>query len=89
MFDFDAIREALGRVVDHYEKTAPVVSEWADDVYMRLNGQADKVIFSELMLVKTMIGTEEEGWMHPNYAANRLYHLLHRLGRDTTGMAGF
>jgi len=27
--------------------------------------------------------------MQPNYAANDLYKLLHRLGRDTTGLAGF
>lgn len=89
MFDYDAIRDGLSRIVDHYEKTAPVVSEWADDLYVRFNGKADKVVFSELMFAKDLISREGEEWMHPNYAANRLLHLLHRLGRDTTGMAGF
>lgn len=89
MLDFDAIRDALSRVVEHYEKTAPVVSGWADDVYIRLNGQADKVVVSELMFAQRLIGQDGEDWMRSDYAANQLYHLLHRLGRDTTGMAGF
>lgn len=88
MLDFKAIEAAIGEVVDHYERSAPPVSEWADDVYRRL-GNADKIILSELTLIREIRGTNGEDWMQPNYAANRVYKLLHRLGRDTAGLVGF
>jgi hypothetical protein len=88
MLDFKAIEAAIGEVVDRYEKTAPPVSEWADDVYRRLR-DADTIVLSELVLIRDLKGRDGEEWMQPNYAANRVYKLLNRLGRDTTGSAGF
>ena len=88
MLDFKAIESTIGEVVDRYEKTAPTVSEWADDVYRRLR-DADKIVLSELMLIQDIKGRDGEDWMQPNHAANRVYKLLYRLGRDTAGLAGF
>ena len=88
MLDLEAIESTIGEVVDRYEKTAPAVSEWADDVYRRLR-DADKIVLSELMLIQDIKGRDGEDWMQPNYAANRVYKLLYRLGRDTAGLAGF
>jgi hypothetical protein len=41
------------------------------------------------VLIRDLKGRDGEEWMQPNYAANRVYKLLNRLGRDTTGSAGF
>jgi hypothetical protein len=87
MIDFDAIRNRITEGCDRYEKTAPTVAAWLDDLYVRINEAADKVVLSELMLVQQLV--DDGVWFDPNTAANRVYHLLHRLGRDTTGQAGF
>lgn len=72
----------------HYEKSAPTVAEWADDLYQRIGDKrADHVTLSELLLASRLM--EEGVWMHPNTAANNVYKLNYRLGRDTTGHAGF
>lgn len=82
-----ALTKELEQGVAHYEKTAPTVSEYLDGLYRRLHGQADEVRMSELMFVDQL---QDEGiYMHPNHAANAVYHLMSRLGMDTTGHAGF
>lgn len=81
-----AAEARLTTIVEHYEKTAPTVSEWADDVYRRMHGNADAVRLSELMLADNLLNPEP---MHPNYAANRVYKLMSRLDMETTGHAGF
>jgi len=84
---YTALRSHLEVAVEHYERSAPVVSRWADDLYIRLDENGDSIIMSEIAFAYRL--HEDEGWMDANYAANQLYHLLHRLGRDTTGLAGF
>lgn len=83
----DTIRDALTELAAYYDKSAPVVTTWANDLYIRINEAPDTVPLSELLAVAAF--REDGTWEHPNYAANRLYKLLHRLGRDTTGTAGF
>jgi hypothetical protein len=71
----------------YYEKSAPVVEQYLDELYRRLGENCDEVVVSEIVLVGCL--REEGTWMHPNTAANRVYKLLDRLGRSTVGMAGF
>ena len=79
----DYITEVCGQ----YERTAPTVCEFADDLYRRLNDDADSVRVSEVLCMSNM---REEGiWLQPNFAANTVYKLMSRLGQDTTGQAGF
>lgn len=73
---------------DQYERSAPTVHTWLDDLYIRLGEDCDHVAVSELLLAVDL-RTNDGIWMRPNTAANRVYKLLHRLGRDTVGMAGF
>lgn len=87
MIDFDAIRRRIEDGAARYEKTAPTVEAWFDDLYVRLNEAADKVVLSELLLVQQFV--DDGVWFDPQTAANRVYHLQERLGRDTTGHAGF
>lgn len=86
-FDFKAATKFVSEVVHHYEKSAPTVSAWADDLYIRLNENTASVTLNELLQCQALL--EEGGWMQPNYAANKIYHLMDRLGQDTTGHAGF
>jgi len=77
------LEEAAG----HYEKTAPTVERYVDDLYRRMGEKPDTVVLTELLTVE---GLRDDGiWEQPNYAANRIYRMLDRLGRDTTGQAGF
>jgi len=84
---FDAVRAFLTAAADRYEKTAPTVAAWCNDLYIRLDEAADRVSVSELLMVSRFV--EDGVWMQPNYAANAVYHLQSRLGQDTTGQAGF
>jgi len=84
---FDEVLDTLTKAAEHYEKSAPTVSNWCNDLFIRINENGDAVALSELTFLSRFV--EEDTWMQPNYAANQLYHLLHRLGRDTSGMAGF
>ena len=85
--DLDATMQLITEACAHYEKSAPTVERYLDDLYIRVNENADSVVLSELLFVGRL--REEGEWMHPNYAANGVYKLLVRLGRDTTGQAGF
>lgn len=84
-----AIVEMAELAAAHYETSAPVVSTWADDFYSRLTaGNGGKE--SDVREILCLLQLHDDGqWEQPNYAANRVYKLLTRLGRDTTGMAGF
>lgn len=83
----NAVDAMLCHVSGHYALSAPVVSDWADDLYRRINRDTNGVALSEVCFAARLFMNEQ--WMHPNYAANQLYKLLNSLGRDTTGMAGF
>lgn len=85
--DHKAIAARLTAACGRYEKSAPPVAEWANDLYIRISEDAAAVVLAELNFADRLC--EEGTWMQPNYAANDLYKLLHRLGRDTTGLAGF
>ena len=77
----------LTDAVVHYEKSAPLVSGYLDELYIRIGEKPDDVRLSELAAVSALLDGGQ--WEQPNYAANRIYKLACRLGRDVTGWAGF
>lgn len=83
----DRLKSELTAICGHYEKTAPTVHAWADQLFQRVDYEAAKVLLVELYAVRQF--REEGDWLQPNYAANSIYKLQHRLGQDTTGHAGF
>lgn len=87
MFDFKAFEKHIQAALDQYEKTAPPLARYLDDLYVRVSGNAPDVRLIELRFAGSLL--EEGTWLHPNTAQNRLFHLLHGIGRDTTGMADF
>lgn len=87
LIDRKAVDQRLTDICDRYEKTAPTVHAWADELYIRLSQSPDSVLLVEIYMLDHLYNGGN--WLQHNAAANMLYHLLHRLGRDTTGMAGF
>lgn len=85
--DVQSLSNHLEKVCDQYERSAPTVWEWANGLYIRLGEDADGVRLSELLLAQSL--HDADGWVPPNYAANRVYKLMSRLGRETVGHAGF
>lgn len=83
----EEIRLRLYMIAGHYDKSAPTVCDWANALYARLNDEPDGVRLSELLAVERFI--EAGQWENPNVAANRIYKLMHRLGQNTEGHAGF
>ena len=82
--------------VRHYEKCAPTVSRYLDDLFIRIGDTfavknpeqgPSPVTLAELLGVASL--KDDSGWIGPNYAANTVYKLMSRLGMDTTGHAGF
>ncbi len=87
MFDFDKFLTFLEDACNHYAKSAPTVSDYCDDLYRRVNNGGDNVRLSEM--TTAMILKENGEWEHPNFASNRIYKLMDRLGMNTTGHTGF
>ena len=85
---FDMLRQSLTAVCGHYERSAPTVATWANDLYIRMGERPDDVRLSELTAVLALY-SPAEGWMPANLAANTIYKLMSRLGQDTTGHAGY
>jgi hypothetical protein len=87
LIDFDAIGRLLAEAVAHYGWSAPTVAAYLDGLYVRLREDPDHVALSELVALARL--KEEGQWEHPNFAANRVYHLMRRLGMDASGHVGF
>lgn len=87
MLDLQAIDKFLADGVAHYEKTAPTVAEYLDNLHIRVRESPGFVRVSELMAAQHL--REGGAWMHPNYAANFIFKVMDNLGMDTTSHAGF
>lgn len=86
MLDLLNYQKKLAEAVAHYERTAPTVAEHCDDLFIRMNEAAERVTLAELNAVAALWSSD---WLQPNYAANHVYHLRHRLGFDVVGHAGY
>jgi hypothetical protein len=84
--DYDGLGKFLEKAVCQYERSAPAVAGYLDDLYQRIEESA-MVDLREIKFTQTLL--EGGIWTHPNQAANGLLHLLDRLGRSTVGLAGF
>lgn len=86
-FDFDVFEKFVQYGMERYEKTAPTVAAYLDDLYIRVAHKPKDVQFVELTRVQRLLVDGE--WVPANYAANAIYKLQNELGQDVTGHAGF
>jgi len=85
--DWHYIEEFCAQACAQYRETAPVTARWVDAIYMRLQDAPEAVSYFELM---QMYRLREAGhWEQGNFAANRAYKVMQRLGQDVTGLAGY
>ena len=82
-FDRKAFESQLSAVASRYEKTAPTVEAWCD----LLASAPDTAVTLADVHALDRLHTDTE--LPACMAANMIYHLNSRLGRDTTGHAGF
>ena len=87
LIDFQKVFDHLTAACNHYEKSAPTVAAYCDDLYRRMGGDWKSVTLAEIVAVSALLENGE--WEHPNYAANRIYKLMDSIGMPTTGHAGF
>ena len=87
MIDINAIANMLTEICDHYEFTAPTVRDWADGLYRRIDSNPETVLLPELLAVTRFKECGE--WEQPNYAANRIYKMCERIGREVSYQIGF
>lgn len=85
-FDYDKFDRFVCEASDYYEKSAPTVEAYLDDLYRRVNS-GKPVQLREILTISKL--WEEGIWLQPNYAANLIYHLMYSIGLDTSGQAGF
>lgn len=85
--DLDKTVKLIEDGCSQYEKSSPYVSNYLNDLYIRICEAPDEVVLSELLFASRLV--DSGIWLHPNTAQNDLYHLMTRLNLDTTGMIGF
>lgn len=79
-FDYHALRSFLEAACAHYERSAPALSTWLDELYIALNEAPATVTVFELFQLQQLRMNEE--WEHPNYAQNRWYKVRELRGQD-------
>lgn len=87
--DINAARNFIVEALNHYqERKAPGwFTDWLDDLYIRLGESAGSIVLDELLTLSVL---DYEGcWMMQSLAANTVYKMFNRLGRDTTGILGY
>jgi hypothetical protein len=92
--DINAARNFSQQAMNHYvECKAPVwFTDWLDDLYIRLGENWRNITVDELATLAELgdYGPEyPEYWLMQSLAVNIVYKLFDRLGRDTTGIAGY
>jgi len=87
-FDTEGFKQFLAEAVKHYEKSAPRLSTWLDEMYMRLGEEDWKTItLEEIQQIQYLYA--DDCWLGAEWAQNNIYRLLNRTGKDTTKIAGF
>lgn len=88
LFNWDACEWFFLEGVKHFEKSAPTVSAYLDDLYVRLKDDPSKVCLREVLRVQ-QLQDDAGSWMNPHVAANHVYKLQCLLGQKVVGHAGF
>lgn len=78
--DFQALRDYLTEAVAHYEKSAPQLSEWLDELYVSANHTPRAVSVYELLQLQQLSLNGE--WEQPNFAQNRWYKVRELNGQE-------
>lgn len=84
MFDCIEFSRFLEAAAEVYDRSAPTVEQWIDDLYRRIGSNPETVALTEVLFAQRL--RDDGQWMDPHYATNGLLHMLDRIGRSTAGM---
>lgn len=87
IFNFHQFESFVSDACDQYERSAPTVADYLDQLYRRISNKNPPVQLQEITGIEKL--RDDGAWLQPNYAANMIYHLMTEVGLDTTGQAGF
>lgn len=87
LFDFDKSIDFLTRAVAFYQDSAPVVSDYLNDLYVRLQDDFESISLLEVRTLEMLNDADELA--NPHYATNLVYKMLQRLNRDVVGVSDF
>jgi hypothetical protein len=85
----DTLQAFIQDACIHYEKSSPAVSNYLDNLYIRVSEDTQHVSLFELLRTHQLYDVESEQWMNPNLAQNTVYKTLDILEMNTTGMIDF
>lgn len=86
--DIALFKKFLEEAVKHYEQSAPRLSTWLEEMYIRLGEEEWKTItLEEIQQIQYLY--VDDCWLAAEWAQNNIYRLLNRMGKDTTKIAGF
>lgn len=84
----EKFKQFLAEAVRHYEQSAPRLSSWLDEMYIRLGEPEWKTItLEEIQQIQYLY--VDDCWLAAEWAQNNIYRMLNRMGKDTTKIAGF
>jgi len=86
--NIELILDALQKCAIHFEKTSPVVSNWADEIYQQIQEDLYRVDLGDMRTLNLLLD-DAGNFIHPNYAQNIVYKHLEMQRKDTTGMMSF
>ena len=87
-WNWHACRMFIEEAIKHYKQAPGWFTSWLDDLYIRLGEQCGSITLDEIQTL-AMLAHDGVSWEAESLAVNRVYKLFDRLGRDTTGIAGY
>jgi hypothetical protein len=87
-WNWQACRKFIQQAIEHYKYAPGWFTDWLDDLYIRLDEQCNSITLDEIQTLG-MLSPDGNSWEPENYAVNRIYKMFDRLGRNTTGIAGY
>ena len=79
-FSFSETLDFLTLAVNHYEKSAPALADWLDELYITLQENPQSVTVFQLLQLQQLVMDGQ--WEHPNFAQNRWYKVRELMGQD-------
>lgn len=87
-FSIEKFKKFLEQAVRHYEQSAPRLSAWLEEMYIRLGEEEWKTItLEEIQQIQYLFADNQ--WLAAEWAQNNIYRMLNRQGKNTTKIAGF
>lgn len=85
LFDYVHVMDVLRECCFHYEISSPVVSEYANELYMQMQDDIRSITLADFITINLLSDGQygKENWIDANYAQNIVYKRLVETGNGT------